>query len=162
MIADAVASWRRAQEKRLALTFAAPGTYIVLGNAELLRQLFSKLVENAIKFTETGGVNESLDGRPHRRGGGSDSGAVSTKPSWSASSTASTGPTNRAPVQCPEPAWAWQSCGASRAYTTATSRLVAPARRHDLRRDPAALGNAGRFSPHPGFMNRLPRFAAIA
>ena len=53
----------RAEEKGLALRFDAsaetPKTN-VLGNANLLRQLFGNLIDNAIKFTEHGAVEVSL------------------------------------------------------------------------------------------------------
>lgn len=50
----------RALDKGIAIAFR-PGDDgpIVLGNEELLRQLFSNLVENAVKFTERGGVTVS-------------------------------------------------------------------------------------------------------
>ena len=57
--AEAVASaQQRAQEKGLRLTFEAGAEQPqVLGDAALLRQLFSNLIDNAIKFSDTGNVN---------------------------------------------------------------------------------------------------------
>lgn len=48
----------RAQEKGLALNVVAPAAErpMVLGDPSLLRQLFSNLIENAIKFTERGSI----------------------------------------------------------------------------------------------------------
>ncbi|MBD5606869.1 MAG: HAMP domain-containing histidine kinase [Candidatus Eremiobacteraeota bacterium] len=63
VIADVVRHAQpRADEKGLALQFARPhdGTTNVLGNANLLRQLFTNLIDNAIKFTEHGAVDVSL------------------------------------------------------------------------------------------------------
>ncbi len=56
--AEAVAAARlRAEEKGLQLTFQAESQPLVLGDASLIRQLFSNLIDNAIKFTEKGFVN---------------------------------------------------------------------------------------------------------
>jgi signal transduction histidine kinase len=64
VVADAVRSTQpRADEKGLALGFDRPGddaTSDVLGNPNLLRQLFTNLIDNAIKFTEKGGVEVAL------------------------------------------------------------------------------------------------------
>ncbi|HEY1654757.1 MAG TPA: HAMP domain-containing sensor histidine kinase [Candidatus Tumulicola sp.] len=50
------ASLPGAQEKHLSLEFAHDATPTVEGNPGLMRQLVANLVDNAIKFTETGGV----------------------------------------------------------------------------------------------------------
>jgi signal transduction histidine kinase len=56
--AEAVAAARpRAEEKGLELSFRAQSQPIVLGDASLIRQLFSNLIDNAIKFTEKGRVD---------------------------------------------------------------------------------------------------------
>jgi two-component system OmpR family sensor kinase len=47
----------RCQDKDLRISFfPPPAPLLVLGNAELLRHLFVNLVENAVKFTETGEI----------------------------------------------------------------------------------------------------------
>ncbi len=62
IVADAVRAARpRAEEKGLVLTFApadlaGDGGPVVRGDAKLLRQLFTNLIDNAIKFTETGSI----------------------------------------------------------------------------------------------------------
>jgi len=61
-IADAVRSARpRADEKGLRLEFA-PGERgpVVLGDQNLLRQLFTNLIDNAIKFTDSGSIDVTL------------------------------------------------------------------------------------------------------
>jgi heavy metal sensor kinase len=52
----------RAQEKGLELEFEYDGTPTVYGNAGLLRQLIANLADNAIKFTETGGIGMRVGG----------------------------------------------------------------------------------------------------
>ena len=70
VVAEAVRLGKlRADEKGLALELrseTAPGEPMVFGDANLLRQLVSNLVDNAIKFTETGRIDVRLaapDGR---------------------------------------------------------------------------------------------------
>jgi len=56
--ADAVAAAQhRAAEKGLTLNFTGAGRPIVLGDAPLMRQLFSNLIDNALKFTEKGRID---------------------------------------------------------------------------------------------------------
>ena len=50
------ATAQRAAEKGLALEFEAPASPIVEGDAALLRQMITNLIDNAIKFTGHGGV----------------------------------------------------------------------------------------------------------
>lgn len=55
--AEAVAGAQpRAHEKGLKLAFDAGDRPQILGDPSLIRQLFSNLIDNAIKFTDTGGV----------------------------------------------------------------------------------------------------------
>ncbi len=55
--AEAVAAAQpRAAEKGLALSFSSGGRPIVMGDTSLMRQLFSNLIDNAIKFTDKGSV----------------------------------------------------------------------------------------------------------
>ena len=66
VVADAVRGARpRAEEKGLALEFDAAADAgegpTVLGDPKLLGQLFTNLIDNAIKFTEAGSVAVSLD-----------------------------------------------------------------------------------------------------
>jgi signal transduction histidine kinase len=67
ILADAVRSGRpRAEAKSLALNFvsaAAAGQPVVYGDANLLRQLFTNLIDNAIKFTDRGHVDVRLASR---------------------------------------------------------------------------------------------------
>jgi signal transduction histidine kinase len=64
VVGEAVRSGRpRAEEKALALNFvssAPAGGPIVFGDPNLLRQLFSNLIDNAIKFTDRGHVDVRL------------------------------------------------------------------------------------------------------
>jgi len=67
ILADAVRSGRpRAEAKSLELNFvsqAAAGQPLVYGDANLLRQLFTNLIDNAIKFTDRGHVDVRLSAR---------------------------------------------------------------------------------------------------
>jgi signal transduction histidine kinase len=64
IVADAVRSGRpRAEAKSLELNFvsqAESGHPVVFGDANLLRQLFTNLIDNAIKFTDQGHVDVRL------------------------------------------------------------------------------------------------------
>lgn len=61
VVADAVRATRpRAEEKGLRLTFQSDGASQVLGDANLLRQLVTNLIDNAIKFTETGSIDVAV------------------------------------------------------------------------------------------------------
>jgi signal transduction histidine kinase len=63
VIGEAVgATLPRANEKRLALAYARPPDFEanVSGDAALLRQLFTNLIDNAIKFTDTGRIDVAL------------------------------------------------------------------------------------------------------
>jgi len=58
VVADAVRIARpRAEQKGLALTMHENGEARVLGDANLLRQLVTNLIDNAVKFTETGSID---------------------------------------------------------------------------------------------------------
>ncbi len=65
VVAEAVAATRaRASEKGLELAYTRPpedGELRVLGDAGLLRQLVTNLIDNAIKFTERGRIDVTLD-----------------------------------------------------------------------------------------------------
>ena len=67
VLADALrSSSQRAADKGLTLRLAgdlAPDA-LVNGNSDLLRQLFTNLIENGIKFTEVGGVDVSASANP--------------------------------------------------------------------------------------------------
>jgi signal transduction histidine kinase len=65
VVADAIRIARpRADDKGLKLDLRGPAQadgVVVFGNANLLRQLFTNLIDNAIKFTERGSVEVELD-----------------------------------------------------------------------------------------------------
>ncbi len=58
--AAAVRHGERATAKGLTLTIADGGSWTVAGDAELLTDAFARLIDNAVKFTETGGVTIAL------------------------------------------------------------------------------------------------------
>ncbi len=66
LVAEVVAHARpRAERKAIVLDAHLPTTEtIVVGDESLLRQLLSNLIDNAIKFTESGRIDVTLSGRP--------------------------------------------------------------------------------------------------
>ena len=65
--AEAVSAAKpRADEKGLKISFSAGGDPAVMGDASLIRQMFSNLIDNAIKFTDSGRVDVRVRGQGDR------------------------------------------------------------------------------------------------
>ncbi len=151
LLTDVVTHARsRAERKALTLEAHLPAAApIVVGDESLLRQLFSNLVDNAIKFTET-----RPDRRhPHRRGRPTQSSksripeSASTPTQPSGSSTASSAPTPRIRGSSKEPGSASRSCAASRGFTAGRSRPP---------HGPAAARSFAWYSRQPGQLQSKP------